>query len=257
MAKREKEIPARIFQIWFGSKEPPANCRYWRNTLIEKNRRFKFHLWDEFDNRRLIETNAPWFLPTYDAYPAEIYRCDAVRYFYLYLKGGFYIDLDTECLRPLDAFLKYPGVVLGRMGVNNDFAHSIPNAIMASRDREPFWLLAIALLMERGGQSGPPELLTGPTLLKDAHDLYLSPDKARVAAYTERVTSTGTMLQPRPQASKIFMLPPHEWYPIDWSNPDHQMLRREIVFRGQMLEQWEKEAFFPHSSLVTYWSHSW
>jgi mannosyltransferase OCH1-like enzyme len=257
MAKRDNQIPARIFQIWWGSKEPPDSWTYWRSTLIEKNQKFKFRLWSDLDNRRFIETNAPWFLPIYDGYPAEIYRCDAVRYFYLYLKGGFYIDHDTECLRPLDAFLNYPGIVLGRMGTNPEFPHSIPNAIMASREREPFWLLVIAMLMERGSQSGPPELLTGPILLKDAHDLYVSPDKARVAASIERVVSIGSMAQPRPQASQIFMLPPHEWYPIDWSNPDHQILRREIVIGGQMLEQWQKEAFFPNSSLVTYWSHSW
>ena len=57
-------------------------------------------LWDDEDNRRLMETYAPWFLPTYDAYPGEIYRADAIRLIYMYAFGGVYIDLDMCCRLP-------------------------------------------------------------------------------------------------------------------------------------------------------------
>lgn len=35
-----------------------------------------------------------WFLETWDAYPFNIERADAIRYFVLHHYGGIYIDLD-------------------------------------------------------------------------------------------------------------------------------------------------------------------
>ena len=249
-------IPGRIFQTW-KIKELPSNYAFWRNTLVEKNGRFEFELWDDQDNRKFIEESAAWFLPTYDSYPAEIYRVDVVRYFYLYFKGGFYIDLDTECLGPLSKFLQHPGVLLGRMGPNPEFNHSIPNAIMASRAKEEFWLLVMALAMERSSKQERPEALTGSILLKNAVDLYLSGDKARISSYISKCSGLMRKAQaPRPQTSTIFILSPREWYPIDWSDPIHLMLRERVI-GGQLLEEPEKAWLFPASTLVTYWTHSW
>ena len=248
-------IPARIFQTW-KTKELPGNFGFWRSTLVEKNKYFEFELWDDLDNRKFIEESAAWFLPTWDSYRAEIYRVDVVRYFYLYLKGGFYIDLDTECLRPLDNFLPHPGILLGRMGAYPEFPHSIPNAIMASRAKEEFWLLVIALAMESSSQQEPPEVLTGPILLKKALDLYVSDDKARISSYIIKCSRLmSEAQQPRPQTSKIFILAPREWYPIDWSDPIHQMLRKRVL-EGRLLDEQQKQELFPVSSLVTYWTHS-
>ncbi len=36
----------------------------------------------------------PWFLDTWDAYPFDIERADAIRYFALAHYGGVYLDLD-------------------------------------------------------------------------------------------------------------------------------------------------------------------
>ena len=60
-------------------------------------------------------------------------RVDAVRYFFLYHFGGLYVEMDAECLRPVAPLFQSGDVWLGRMGSNPAFAHSIPNAIMASR----------------------------------------------------------------------------------------------------------------------------
>ena len=35
-----------------------------------------------------------WFLETWDAYPYNIERADAIRYFVLHHYGGIYLDLD-------------------------------------------------------------------------------------------------------------------------------------------------------------------
>src|SRR5256885_2573686 len=102
-------VGAQIFQTWKSRTALPDNFAYWRSTIIQNNPDFAFTLWDDNDNRNFIASYFPWFLPVYDKLPSEIYRVDCVRYFYLYVHGGFYIDLDTEGLKPLTKFTDFAG----------------------------------------------------------------------------------------------------------------------------------------------------
>jgi inositol phosphorylceramide mannosyltransferase catalytic subunit len=252
-----KMIPNRIFQTWKNKDELPRKCAYWRSTLLETNRNFEFELWDDADNRKFIQENAAWFLAIYDSYGAEIYRVDMVRYFYLYLKGGFYIDLDTEGLRPLDSYLSHPGIVLGRMGPDPDIENCIPNAIMASRPREEFWLVVIAMAMKRASKRASPEVLTGPILLKEALDAYLFNWKWQTDRLVRRCSRLlDETQQPLPTTSDILILPPQAWYPIDWTNESDSALRQQVL-DYELLDHARKQMLFPNSSLVTWWMHSW
>jgi mannosyltransferase OCH1-like enzyme len=140
-----KVIPAIIFQTWKSRTTIPANYAYWRQTIISHCPDYQIILWDDADNRAFIQEHHPWFLTFYDRYPREIFRADIVRLFFLYQYGGIYIDMDTECLAPLDGLRAEGDVVLGRMGWDERFEHSVPNAIMASKPHQAFWLVAIAL----------------------------------------------------------------------------------------------------------------
>src|ERR1700755_3694858 len=110
-AMNDDIVGARIFQTWKSKTSLPDNFRYWHSTIVGKNPDFAVTLWDDADNRNFIAGNFPWFLSIYDQLPAEIYRVDCVRYFYLYAYGGFYIDLDTECLAPLAKYAAHPGIL--------------------------------------------------------------------------------------------------------------------------------------------------
>ena len=79
-------------------------------------------------------------METYDCLSKNIQRIDAVRYMYLHHFGGVYVDLDFESIRPMDDYLRGKKVVLGRMGSDPKFRHSIPNAFMASVPGHPFWI---------------------------------------------------------------------------------------------------------------------
>ena len=136
------------------------------------NPEFSYELWDDCDNRQFVAREFPWFLDTYNSYPNEIYRVDTIRYLYLYLHGGFYIDLDTECVKALEPLVHTRDVLLGRMGNDTAFAHSIPNAIMASPPRQEFWLFLVYLLRHRSRLRLMPEHSTGPALLRTAVTLY-------------------------------------------------------------------------------------
>lgn len=250
-------IPKRIFQTWKSKTEMPANFAYWRSSLLDKNPGYQFDFWDDADNRAFIARYFPWFLETYDAYPAEIYRADMVRYFYLYVFGGFYADLDTQCLKPLDQVLSRGGVLLGKMKTEPASEHhSIPNAIMASTPREEFWLYVIANAAALSDRRVRPEEITGPALLRKAllSYQYGSPPPTDVIGEMRRLLRAD--LHPKPGASVIHILPPEEWYPVSWDDEQGQVIRRRTL-RGDLMSPSQASALFPISSLVTYWTGSW
>ena len=91
-------IPALIYQTWKSKTSLPENFAHWRASFARLNPGYSLLLWDDADNRQFIADHFAWFLPTYDGFPQEIFRVDAVRYFFLYLHGGIYVDLDLSLI---------------------------------------------------------------------------------------------------------------------------------------------------------------
>ena len=48
----------------------------------------------------------PEFMPTLNSYNMEVKKADAARAFILHKLGGAYLDLDIQCVRPMDASLE-------------------------------------------------------------------------------------------------------------------------------------------------------
>ncbi|MDQ0349832.1 hypothetical protein [Ancylobacter vacuolatus] len=167
--------------------------------------------------------------------------------------------MQIECLQPLDQHLNKADVILGRMGVDPDFSHSLPNAIMMSAPRQEFWLFVIQLLLDRASQDARPEFKTGPEIIKKAFDVYT--DARSNAEFRRRMAPLLRMLkidasQLRP--TDIMVAHPRLFYPVDWTDAIHQIyIRRRIVRDGRCFTGEEKQALFPGSSLVTYWTHNW
>ena len=95
----ENNIPKKIHQLWIGSKKPPLD---WMHTWKIKNPDYEYILWNEekiekenFHNQSLI-----------DKMPELNGKTDIMRYEILYKYGGFFIDADSECLRPLNDELR-------------------------------------------------------------------------------------------------------------------------------------------------------
>jgi inositol phosphorylceramide mannosyltransferase catalytic subunit len=260
------EISRVIFQTWKSRIDIPPNYRYWRSTFIRNNPEFKCVLWDDDDNHEFIAEKFPWFLSTYNRLPAAIFRADAVRPLFLFLYGGVYADLDTECLRPL-ATMPFSGdVILGQMGPDLNFDQSIPNAIMASKPFQLFWLVVIALMMEKVESHGrvgdlrrvAPETLTGPALLHEAFDFYRSESEKNIRLRTlPIIEKLPEKVSARVQAGRIELLPPDVWYPIVWTNPVHKRFRSFLQKNGILLAPSDACSLFPKAKLVTYWTHSW
>jgi inositol phosphorylceramide mannosyltransferase catalytic subunit len=255
-------IPKLIFQTWKSKTEMPENWRSWSSTFKRENPTYAYRLWDDADNRAFIHKNFPWFIERYDSYPAEIYRADAIRYFFLYLYGGIYADMDTECLRSLDSVTNESGVVLGRMGSNPGFEHSIPNAVMASEPRQEFWLFVMSLMLDPPASitNQRPEYRTGPVLLKLAHDTYTT--KYRDDVVQNRIANVRVLLNQTEQAAstektEIILAPATIFFPLDWNDQVHETYVLKGLRNGHHMTRDDALGLFPNSLTATYWSHSW
>ncbi|KAJ4399440.1 hypothetical protein N0V91_009449 [Didymella pomorum] len=114
---------ADLYRRHDGTPSLPETARSHAPELCLKfNPSFEIRIWNETEAHTLIETEYPWFIPTYDTYKHPIQRVDALKYFVLYHFGGVYMDLDIACRRPLEPLLQFPAWFpeASPLGVNND-----------------------------------------------------------------------------------------------------------------------------------------
>jgi mannosyltransferase OCH1-like enzyme len=129
-------IPKIIHLTW-KTKIIPLKWKRMALSWKKTNPEWKIKLWTDEDNRKYISENYPDFLPIFDAYPHNIQRADAIRYFLLKDFGGVYCDLDIECLGSLDEYFdnSESEVFLVQSGNVKVFT----NCFMASKPGAKFW----------------------------------------------------------------------------------------------------------------------
>lgn len=259
-------IPPIIHQTWKTKSGLSDRHALWRDSFVEGNPGFSFPLYDDADNLALVAERAISLLPAYQAFPREIYRVDMVRVLYLFFFGGFYADLDFQCLKPFDKYCAFPNLLVGRMGTasrQENFEHEIPNALMASPPLDAFWLfylnriLKAQAVMDAGGEARV-EYVTGPVTLRRALLDYADhPQNAR--REVDEFLKAYPISFPREKlaAHRPLILPSHIWYPLNWVDNIHQMFRRRVFEEGYLPTNDEARELFPFSAAVTYWQRSW
>jgi inositol phosphorylceramide mannosyltransferase catalytic subunit len=179
-------IPAIIHQTWKEGRIPPLYELYvdsWRKLHPGWN----YCLWTDADNRRFIEEQFPGFLECYDGYRWPIQRADAVRYFLLYHCGGVYVDLDIECLRPIDNLLSSASCVIAAESMVHAWIHDrdqiLSNALVASTPGHPFLKAVIDRLPEFARRIHPNQPVlatTGPYMLTEVYEDYSAKETVNV-----------------------------------------------------------------------------
>jgi mannosyltransferase OCH1-like enzyme len=241
---------------------------YWQASFLRHNPGIDYRFYDDSDNRSLIEEVLPGLLPFYDSLPREIFRVDFVRPVYMLKHGGFYADMDFQCLAPLARIgAARADVLLGKMGSNDAFPHCLPNAFLASRPNQGFWLGYLALIEEAWAElkarediADKPEFVTGPVVLRKAARHYLT-DRAgfrdKVMDFIER--NDLSVDKAALEFGRLSILPSHILYPINWFDQIHARFLRQIKGPGGQirLEDAEARELFPGSVAVTFWTRSW
>lgn len=91
-----------VMQTWKDRNVP----KQWKSSAEAVKKlmpNWKYVLMTDNDNRNFVKEKFPSFLKYYDEFKYPIQRADAIRYMWLYVNGGIYMDLDLEIVKPLDA----------------------------------------------------------------------------------------------------------------------------------------------------------
>ncbi len=94
-------IPRKIHQIWLGG-ELPLVYRMFARSWQKYNPSWEYKLWTDTDAKDYCMVNRKQF----DDSKNNGQKSDIFRYEILADEGGVYVDVDFECLRPLDGIVK-------------------------------------------------------------------------------------------------------------------------------------------------------
>jgi len=124
----EPRIPKIIHQIWVGSPLP-QKYYHWQESWKKYHPDWEYKLWTDKDIEEFGLTNKHW----YDKTPNYGQKADVARYEILYRLGGVYVDIDFECIQPLDVLHHtcdfYVGIVPSpQFKLNNALFGSVPRS---------------------------------------------------------------------------------------------------------------------------------
>lgn len=152
-------IPKKIHQIWLGSPFP-KEFKYITEKWIKLHPDWEYKLWTDKDVSDL-----------FPLYNQEIYyksrnfgeKSDILRYEILYRFGGFYVDIDYECIKPFNILSQGYNFVVGVEPI--DTSHlSVGNAIIGSTPNHPILKKCVETIKNFRNEKCIP-LRTGPAHL--------------------------------------------------------------------------------------------
>lgn len=169
-------IPKIIHQIWSDKQKPlPKACEELTQTWKNNHPEWDYRFWNEALLDAFIHDNFPEYEQRYRSLSHDIQRWDVIRYLILYQMGGVYVDIDYECLMPIDSLLANHTCCFAREAEaqfqGDTCGAYIQNAFMASELGHPFIKELIDCVFGEkyeipGGMSGMNEVLftTGPIM---------------------------------------------------------------------------------------------
>ena len=130
-------IPKIIHQIWFGERDYRKLYNpEWIDSWKELNPHYEYIVHTETDAIKVLQ-KYPKYYEVFKKLDAKrnlkyALRSDFLRYLLMYEYGGIYVDMDYECYKPIDPLIEeYKNeVILGRLGNNKKWIHSVPNSIL-------------------------------------------------------------------------------------------------------------------------------
>jgi inositol phosphorylceramide mannosyltransferase catalytic subunit len=103
-------IPKNLHAIWIGPKERPDR---WIDTWRDQHPDWQFRLWGN-EEYRTIDWVSRKQMDRFEAEGHWAGIADLMRYEILFRYGGFYVDADMACIRPLDEWLLHNHMVAVR-----------------------------------------------------------------------------------------------------------------------------------------------
>lgn len=177
-------IPKIIMQT-YKTRELPDKWKPSQIAIKKYLPDFEYHILSDQDIKDFFAKHFPWYLPTLNNFNHPIKMADAIRYAWLYVHGGIYIDADLELLG--DPRSHFTHDTLGLYFVKSATTKAVAtNAFLASKPGHPFWLDLLKRTMYTPwyafGRHLDVMYTTGPLALTDVinrnnHDYVIIPDR--------------------------------------------------------------------------------
>lgn len=175
-------IPAKIHLVFLNKNEayPPVfrNCI---KRIKKMHPRWEVNIYNEDDADRIISKHMPYIKIVYDNYHHLIQKADIFRVILVYLYGGFYLDMDMYCFKPLDDLRRFKLVLGEEKTLTNEVCQKhnliekirVANYMFGSVAEHPFWLVFLQKAVENSlkviSQENDILASTGPGLLSNVY----------------------------------------------------------------------------------------
>lgn len=155
-----------IFMQTWKTKDIPSKWKKSQEAIMKLYPNSEYYLLTDEDIRNFVIQYFPQYLELHDSLEKPIMRADLIRYMWLYVNGGVYIDLDVEITKKLDFLEVDNGIFLPQV------KSCYSNWFMASEKNNDFWLICLDEIMKRNKErpfyikmSLIPLYVTGPYMI--------------------------------------------------------------------------------------------
>jgi hypothetical protein len=151
-----------IHQIWFNFKDPsgatenplPEKFVPLREKWITMHPDWMHVMWTDIMGNWLVYKHYPVFWYVYSAYSEPIMRVDALKVCILHRYGGLYADMDTRCLKPIDALLgetreRGIRVAFAKSAMAKMFGSMASNYLIFSEPQEDLWYRVMTGIIQK------------------------------------------------------------------------------------------------------------
>lgn len=157
-------IPRTIHQIWLGDCPLPTEFRLFADGWRRLHPEWGYRLWRDGDLPELVNREV------FDAVASAAGKADVLRYELIWRFGGVYVDMDFECLRPLDPLLADVPAFIADQRVNRPI-----NGLFGAEKQHGLTAALVAALPESFAKHRGLFAQTGPGFLRRTFYQYLGP----------------------------------------------------------------------------------
>lgn len=170
MGLRVPAVPRTLHFVWIGSDTMPWPQAMTMRSWMRRHPAFSVMLWTDRDLNRAH--GAPEPFPALKqqilAAKAPEQKADLMRLEAVMRHGGFYVDLDFELCRPIDAFTRLSGAVVCHEDGDEGMWQSVSNGFFGFSRGHPVVQRAVSLASQAVVDFDSPNWSTGPRLLRRA-----------------------------------------------------------------------------------------
>jgi mannosyltransferase OCH1-like enzyme len=132
-------IPKKIMQTWKTTQIPDD----WKTSPLSIQKflpHWEYVLMTDEDNIEFVKKYFPNLLFWFISLKFPIQRADVIRYMWLYINGGVYMDLDIEIVADIEELFVNSNVETWLLKAPRNFAGHFTNFFMASAPKNLFWI---------------------------------------------------------------------------------------------------------------------